>query len=219
MKRYLLICFYILVSISMGFAQQNLALTSTASASGGSTGLSGPHNWVDRIFNGSHLAWVGTTPSFPFPIWIELAWLTPQTFNRLRLHNPGTIFIPHGVNFNGMAQLDAWNSIALRWDSIANIQGSGAHGFYHDIIFQDVTTTKIRITKIRVNGAANQNPGFDEIEVFNDPFPCPDLQFSYLSSSLNATDANIQFSVKILEIRYLQPHLIDGGFLAVRMLC
>jgi hypothetical protein len=156
--------------IQVAFAQ-NLALSSTPSASASSAGNYGPSNWVDGIKNGATFGWVGTDPSFPLPAFMEFTWTTPQTFDSVVIFNVGQNFAPpagNAVLFNGTALLQFWNDTI--WQNIMGFSGQGNYGDHYSLIFPPVTGSKMRIYNISTGplGIPNNfhNPGFDEIEVY-----------------------------------------------------
>lgn len=162
--RYLLLCLLLLGTVQ-SWAQTNLALSATPSASASSTGNFGPANWTNGLKNATTFGWVGTAATFPQPAWMQLEWQQPQTFNQLRLFNVGTNFQPptgNGVVFNGSVQVQYWANNA--WQTFDTLFGGGSYGDSLVLNFNDITTTRLRLHNFAISGT--HNPGFDEWEVY-----------------------------------------------------
>lgn len=162
--RYLLLCL-LLAGSFQSWAQTNLALSATPSASASSTGSFGPANWTNGLKNATTFGWVGTAATFPQPAWMQLEWQQPQTFNQLRLFNVGTNFQPpagNGVVFSGSVQVQYWTNNA--WQTFDTLFGAGSYGDSVVLNFNNITTTRLRLHNFVISG--NHNPGFDEWEVY-----------------------------------------------------
>ena len=125
----------------------NIALTATASHSGGGSTSYGPTNYNDNIWNAyGNLpwGWVNTNGS------IEYTWQTPVTFNKIVfLKDNRPMYTCTVQQWNGSSYVDfyTYNNNATE-DSIT---------------FPPVTTTKLRFFNI----AGSSNPNFREILVYS----------------------------------------------------
>jgi hypothetical protein len=164
MRLFFTLCLLICLR-SVSQAQPNLALTATPSASASALGNFGPANWTDGILNGSFFGWVGTASTFPQPAWMQIAWMQPQTINRMVLHNAGSNFAPpagNAVVFSGNAQLMYWTGTT--WQHLSVLPSVQGYGAQITLNFPEITTTKLRIDSFNITGS--HNPGFDEWQVY-----------------------------------------------------
>jgi len=87
----------------------NLALTATASHSGGGATTYGPQNYNDNVipaFGNTPWGWVSTSG------WIEYVWTTPQTFDKVKFfkdNRPMTICTLQYWNAMTSAYVDFYN--------------------------------------------------------------------------------------------------------------
>lgn len=174
---------------------QNLALTAIPSASASSSGSYGPSNWNDGFIGPMYyFGWVGTEITFPQPPWIQYEWTSPQTFNTIVLHPP-TWSNPGYVYFYGSAEIHFWDGTAwVNHHSFA----SGLPGFIDTVNFQQITSTRVRITNFSIIG--QHNPGWDEIEVFDQQVVAtnPDVGVCAILAPLDTVVANSALDVEIM---------------------
>jgi hypothetical protein len=193
MRRILMVVISAFMIVQL-HAQQNLALTAVASASASSAGSYGPANWNDGMKGPQYyFGWIGTASTFVQPAWIQYEWTSPQTFNRILLWPP-TWSQPGYIYFMGSAQVHYWDGNT--WINHHTFQ-SGLPGYIDTINFQTLTTTKVRITNFVITG--QDNPGWDEIEVFNNPVVVnnPDLKICEILSPVDTVVANTPLSVAV----------------------
>ncbi|MFO7722225.1 MAG: T9SS type A sorting domain-containing protein [Bacteroidales bacterium] len=193
MTRILMMVILALMIMSMQ-GQQNLALNAVASASASSSGSYGPANWNDGMKGPQYyFGWVGTAATFVQPAWIQYEWTTQQTLNRI-IFWPPTWSQPGYVYFTGSAKVHYWDGNA--WISHHTFQ-SGLPGYIDTINFATINTTKVRITNFVITG--QDNPGWDEIEVFNNPVVSndPDLKICGIYAPADTVVANSPLIVEV----------------------
>lgn len=126
---------------------QNLALTATATHSGGGATIYDASNYNDNnIANcgSTPWGWVSTNG------WIEYTWATPQTLTKVIFHKdnrPMTTCTIEAWNGSSYTTVATYNSSVTCLDSIT---------------FSAVTTTKLRFNNV----AGNSNPNHREIQVY-----------------------------------------------------
>lgn len=186
------------------YAQPNLALSATASASASSSGAYGPANWNDGIINGATFGWVGTDPNMPVPSYMQFDWTTPQSFDSVVIYNVGSNFAPpngNGVVFNGTADLEYFDG--SQWVYITSFTGQGTYSSSYSLTFSPVTATMFRIVNINTgSNPVNHNPGFDEIEIFLSPQPVPftDAELSAADTLLDKGSLELHIEARITNL-------------------
>lgn len=199
MKNLIILCLAFMGFSMLG--QTNLALTATPSASASSSGSYGPSNWNDGVINGSTFGWVGTSPSFPTPAYMEFTWTSPQTIDSVRIFNVGTNFAPpngNGVVFTGTADLEYHDG--SQWNLITTFSGQGGYGAVYYLKFNPISTNRLRIVNINTGtNPADHNPGFDEIEIYLSPQPAPirDIALLSIDTTLRTLDTTLVISAVI----------------------
>ena len=189
--------FIILISLILACQvnSQNLALSAVASASASSSGSYGPSNWNDGFIGPMfYFGWVGTDINFPQPAWIEYEWTSPQTFNTIVFHPP-TWSNPGYVYFYGSAEVHYWDGFA--WVN-HHVFVSSTPTLVDTVSFQQITTSKVRVTNFTIMG--QHNPGWDEIEVFNMQVAStyPDVGVCVFAAPADSVVANTALSVEVM---------------------
>ncbi|MCF8331978.1 MAG: T9SS type A sorting domain-containing protein [Bacteroidales bacterium] len=171
-------------------AQNNLATGATPAASASSNGNYGPSNWNDGLIGPNYyFGWVGTDNSYPQPAWIQYEWNNSQTLNRLVFYPP-TWNTGGGVPFNGNADLQYWDGSA--WQT--HISYFTTNTTTPDtLFFQQITTTKIRLTDFTCYGG--ENPGWDEIEAYYVPPVNVDVGVSSLENQFNSSPPQTKIKI------------------------
>lgn len=163
-------------------AQTNLALSATASHSGGGTGTYGPQNYNDGYYcngSGTCWGWVSTSGNPSTSSWIEYQWSTPQTFDEIKVFiNSTTNRAMHGFTvqyWNGSTYIDHHNFYIAPANLTLN---------YVDKFSSTITTTRLRLTNIYTTGSQASNPMNEEIEVRLTTLPGLDVEMLRIDSPI-----------------------------------
>ena len=157
----------------MAIAQPNLALSATASHSGGGSGYPngyGAQNYNDGLKpNGSYNGWVSASNSSGFNAWIQFDWgATPQSVGEITF-----FYVSTSTRYMQAGTVQYWDG--ANWVNHYNFN-VGTPALTKIISFATVTTTKIRVSNFTIVGSQASNPNFHEIEVRN-PIPPVDEFF------------------------------------------
>lgn len=138
----------LLLTVNVGYTNaQNLALTATASHSGGGATTYSAANYNDGVIAGcgsTPWGWVSTNG------WIEYVWSSPQTITKVRFfkdNRPMTTCTIEYWTGSTYATITNYSNSVTCLDSIS---------------FSAVTTTRLRFNNV----AGNSNPNHREIEVY-----------------------------------------------------
>lgn len=101
--------------------------------------------------------------------------------NQMKIINVSPNFAPpagNAVAFSGTATLQHWDG--NQWQNLLTVQGTGIYGDTLVINFPTVSTTRLRLFQITTSPGSH-NPGFDEIEVYNNIPQVIDLEAKNMS--------------------------------------
>jgi len=157
-------------------AQTNLALSATASHSGGGTGTYGPQNYNDGYYcngSGTCWGWVSTSGNPSTSSWIEYQWTTSQTFDEIKVYiNSTTNRAMHGF------KVQYWNGSTYVDHHTFYIAPANLTLNYVDKFSSPITSTRLRLTDIYTTGSQAFNPMNEEIEVRLTTLPGLDVEMN-----------------------------------------
>ncbi|MBX7206325.1 MAG: hypothetical protein K1X81_12950, partial [Bacteroidia bacterium] len=137
---------------------QNLALTATATHSGGGAGVYGPQNYNDQVISTGTFGWVSTSGNPSTTSWIQFDWASAVTCSKIKFYcdQVSTRTLTGGT-------IQKWDAGTSAWVSLLTFSVSPT--LIYEITFPTATTTKLRITNLVTSGSQSSNPSLNEIQI------------------------------------------------------
>ncbi|MCC6684556.1 MAG: hypothetical protein IT247_05755, partial [Bacteroidia bacterium] len=160
MKHILRILSIFLIAFCYAFSlhAQNLALSATASHSGGGAGTYGPQNYNDQVISTGTFGWVSTSGNPSTTSWIQYDWASAVTCSKIKVYCDNVTT----RTLTGAA-IQKWDAGTSTWVTLLTY--SIAPTLVYEITFPTATTTKLRLTNLVTSGSQSSNPSINEIQV------------------------------------------------------
>lgn len=181
----------LLMTFSFAVNAQNMALTATATHSGGGATIYDASNYNDNVIascGSTPWGWVSTNG------WIEYTWTTPQTINKVvffKDNRPMTTCTIQYWTGTAYATATTYNSSVSCLDSIS---------------FNAVTTTKLRFNNV----SGNSNPNHREIQVYGITCSTQVTQNPVVQTTL-CENQNTSFSIAAQDVTAYKWQVNEGS--------
>lgn len=188
--------FLLMLIAGNGFAQTNIALTATASHSGGGATTYSAANYNDNNWNttcaNTPWGWVSTNG------WIEFTWSAPEVVGKMVFYKSDRPMTQCTIQY--------WDGTT--YQNIMNYSGSSCED---SVIF----TTPVRTTKIRLNAVAgSSNPNHREIFIYGPP--CSTAVTAQPVSTTVCENTDATFSISAIDVTEYQWQVDEGsGFASI----